>query len=194
MDKHKTVRNHIAAAKGWLSQAEKSLEQENDIRGDLNLMLAQAELQSAQEKQPQKAWLVWGRRLLPLAAALCVAAGYVAYLRPVPEVPAMPPAALEKVADNGREGADLPVEPVPDYPQHKQSLVPVASEAIEASGFQEAAVPVREAVMPLTAGENEASEVMQMAGQVEGPAGRQAGVPGIEVQKLMQEAGNVLRE
>ena len=68
MDKHKTVRNHIAAAKGWLSQAEESLEQENDIRGDLNLMLAQAELRSAQEKQPQKAWLLWSRRLLPLAA------------------------------------------------------------------------------------------------------------------------------
>ena len=48
MDKHKTVRNHIAAAKGWLNQAEDSLEQENDIRGDLNLMLAQAELQRAQ--------------------------------------------------------------------------------------------------------------------------------------------------
>ncbi len=114
MDKHKTVRNHIAAAKGWLSQAEESLEQENDIRGDLNLMLAQAELRSAQEKQPKKAWLLWSRRLLPLAAALCIAAGYVAYLRPEPKVPAVPPAmpvAAERTVEAGREaGAASDIE------------------------------------------------------------------------------------
>lgn len=50
MKQDRKIRQHITAAKGWLSRAEDSLEQENAIQGDLKLMLAQAELKRAQEK------------------------------------------------------------------------------------------------------------------------------------------------
>lgn len=188
MDKHKIVRNHIAAAKGWLSQAEKSLDQENDIRGDLNLMLAQAELQSAQEKQPQRAWLLWARRLLPLAAALCIAAGYVAYLRPVPEVPAahtVMPVAEESPAEAGREAAAMGPVAGDDY----DAIEPAAKEvpAAESLGQGRAAAPPPQQMEGTGA-------MPQAISPGEAPDARQADVPDIEMQKLMQAAGNVLRE
>ena len=40
---------HVKAAKDWLGRAESSLEKEEDVRGGLNLMLAEAELQRARE-------------------------------------------------------------------------------------------------------------------------------------------------
>lgn len=190
MDKHKMVRNHIAAAKGWLSQAEKSLEQENDIRGDLNLMLAQAELQSAQEKQPQRAWLRWGRRLLPLAAALCVAAGYVAYLRPVPEVPAaqpVMPVTAESSAAAGREADSGAMEPVAGN-AHEAAIPAVAEVPVS-----EVTVQDREAE-PHSQQLKGTGEIPQAIPPGEVPDERQADVPDIELQKLMQAAGNVLRE
>lgn len=192
MDKHKTVRNHIAAAKGWLSQAEESLEQENDIRGDLNLMLAQAELRSAQEKQPQKAWLLWGRRLLPLAAALCIAAGYVAYLRPVPEVPAahpVMPVAEESPAEAGREAAAMGAVAGDDYDYDYDAMEPAAKEVPAAESLGQG----REVAPPPQQMEGTGA-MPQAISPGEAPDDRQADVPDIELQKLMQAAGNVLRE
>ncbi|MGM9579635.1 MAG: hypothetical protein ACI3U2_00160 [Anaerovibrio sp.] len=189
MDKHKTMRNHIAAAKGWLTQAEESLEQENDIRGDLKLMLAQAELRSAQEKRPQKAWLLWGRRLLPLVAALCVAAGYVAYLRPVPKEPVVPPAmpaAVEQSVGAGREADAAAAGPVAgDYHEAPVPAVPEMA-AAENPGQGRDALLQRQVTG--------AEAVPEAAGQEAKPAAVQAEVPDIELQKLMQAAGNVLRE
>lgn len=43
------MKSHVGAAKEWLGRAEQSLEQDNEIKGNLNLMLAQAELKRAQE-------------------------------------------------------------------------------------------------------------------------------------------------
>lgn len=40
---------HVKAAKTWLGKAEQSFDKEQTIRGELNLMLAQAELKRAQE-------------------------------------------------------------------------------------------------------------------------------------------------
>lgn len=49
------MKNHVSAAKEWLGKAEQSLDEDNDIKGNLNLMLAQAELKRAQEtKQANK--------------------------------------------------------------------------------------------------------------------------------------------
>lgn len=45
----KKMKSHVSAAKEWLGKAEQSLEERNDVKGNLNLMLAQAELTRAQE-------------------------------------------------------------------------------------------------------------------------------------------------
>ncbi|MGM9540390.1 hypothetical protein [Anaerovibrio sp.] len=184
MDKHKTMRNHIAAAKGWLNQAEDSLEQENDIRGDLNLMLAQAELQRAQEKKSRRGWLCWLKRLLPLAAALCVAVGYVVYLRPAPQ-PAAPPVPVPMVHPAGEAavnmGHDRPPEPAEDI-----RPVPVLHEPV-------AMPPVDERpVMPPR--QEDGTAVLTEGGQPPVQEERPVRVPGTELQKLMQDAGSILRE
>ncbi len=45
------VTTHLRSAQDWLSKAERSFDEQKDIRGELNLMLAQAELKRAQEKK-----------------------------------------------------------------------------------------------------------------------------------------------
>jgi hypothetical protein len=45
------VTTHLRSAQDWLSKAERSFDEQKDIRGELNLMLAQAELKRAQEEK-----------------------------------------------------------------------------------------------------------------------------------------------
>lgn len=79
MKQDRKIRQHITAAKGWLSRAEDSLEQENAIQGDLKLMLAQAELKRAQEKNDKKLCVRWFKRLAPGALACALALGGIIY-------------------------------------------------------------------------------------------------------------------
>ena len=44
MEDRSRLRRHVRAAREWLGRAEDSLDRAEDVRGDLNLMLAQAEL------------------------------------------------------------------------------------------------------------------------------------------------------
>ena len=81
-DKKKLYSEHITAAKDWLGKAEESIAKDNDIRSDLNIMLAQAELQRAKEKDDTaliRKWLKW---ILPWITAIGIAVGYVYFLRP----------------------------------------------------------------------------------------------------------------
>ena len=50
-ENRKNLRKHIRAASDWLQQADKSIEREEDLKGDLKLMLAKAELQNAEKHQ-----------------------------------------------------------------------------------------------------------------------------------------------
>ncbi len=45
------VTTHLRSAQDWLSKAQRSFDEQKDIRGELNLMLAQAELKRAQEEK-----------------------------------------------------------------------------------------------------------------------------------------------
>lgn len=45
----KKINTHLKAAQRWLGQAEKSFEDDCDLRGELDLMLAQAEFQHINE-------------------------------------------------------------------------------------------------------------------------------------------------
>ena len=62
---------HIRAAREWLGRAEDSLAQENDVQGDLKLMLAKAELAHVGNCPRSQRLIAWGRRAL----ALLIAAG-----------------------------------------------------------------------------------------------------------------------
>ena len=76
-----TFRQHIRAARDWLGRAESSMDKKNDVRGDLNLMLAQAELQRARETKGLTKRASWLVRLAPLAAALLLVTGCLSFLR-----------------------------------------------------------------------------------------------------------------
>ena len=81
-DKKKLYSEHITAAKDWLGKAEESIAKDNDILSDLNIMLAQAELQRAKEKDDTaliRKRLKW---ILPWITAIGIAVGYVYFLRP----------------------------------------------------------------------------------------------------------------
>ena len=62
---NRAVRKHISAARDWLGRAESSMDKENSLRGDLDVMLAQAELQRAQETKFGHGWRKWIIRLAP---------------------------------------------------------------------------------------------------------------------------------
>ena len=48
---------HLRSARQWLTRAEESFDKDRDVRGELNLFLAQAELQHAQETSQTRGWL-----------------------------------------------------------------------------------------------------------------------------------------
>ena len=75
MEERSRLRRHVRAAREWLGRAEDSLDRAEDVRGDLNLMLAQAELTRAQEVERPRPSVVWARRLAPLCAAALIAGG-----------------------------------------------------------------------------------------------------------------------
>lgn len=47
---------HLQSARQWLTRAEESIDKESDIRAELDLMLAQAELQHAKEAKRAEEW------------------------------------------------------------------------------------------------------------------------------------------
>ncbi|WP_196591350.1 hypothetical protein [Pectinatus frisingensis] len=63
----KVMKEHVSAAKRWLGKAETSLENKNNIRGDLHIMLAEAELKCAREKMEKNGRPFWRRHVIPLA-------------------------------------------------------------------------------------------------------------------------------
>lgn len=65
---------HIRAAREWLGRAEDSLAQENDVQGDLKLMLAKAELAHVGHCSASQRLIIWGRRALAFLAAAGLAA------------------------------------------------------------------------------------------------------------------------
>ena len=71
-DKRTDFKQHVRAAKEWLGEAESSLDKEEDLRGDLNLMLAQAELQRAHETKHLTARQRLIKRVVPVVCAMFV--------------------------------------------------------------------------------------------------------------------------
>ncbi|MDF2563951.1 MAG: hypothetical protein K0Q53_346 [Massilibacillus sp.] len=64
---------HVKAAKAWLGRAEQSFDKEQNIRGELDLMLAQAELKRAQESRVENKKQYNKYRLIHSILAACIA-------------------------------------------------------------------------------------------------------------------------
>ena len=178
---NRAVRKHISAARDWLGRAESSMDKENSLRGDLDVMLAQAELQRARETKFGHGWWKWLIRLAPLIIALTVGIGYLAILHSSKVIEA--PANITTVKDSDAPSTGLEKTQVvkiqPSIEEHERA-VPNTSENSD-TGFvrQEPPMVEVEPQMP-------PSEV---------PSARAEGkVPDTEMQQLMQAAGKTLRE
>lgn len=180
-------RKHITAAKEWLGQAEESIDEENNIRSDLNLMLAQAELQRAKEKDDIKLWRKWMKWTVPWIAALAIAAGYILLLRPETET-------TESV--NTANVATPAATKELDSDQPSDSAVEMAPQEIMSSDnshevLQTEPLQIHEEIPQKRLTQN--SEKLSVA--EEQPIQPQSNpLPMEDMHKLMQSAGKSLRE
>lgn len=195
MKQDRKIRQHITAAKGWLSRAEDSLEQENAIQGDLKLMLAQAELKRAQEKNDKKLCVRWFKRLAPGALACALALGGIIYAQQSEDSSSLTKqnqltsTSLTEQASSSGAGRDKAM----DSPQSPQNLseereiaIPdyVQVQSHEEAHSEEVANTIES--RPVEVESQQASSSLKNIQPSE--------VPAPAMQKLMQSAGSKLRE
>lgn len=149
--------HRVRAVRSWLEKAEASFDEESDIKGELNLMLAEAEMKNLRKHHPvSRNWLRTGA----MVTAFCLAlGGWYAFRLTGPEErpPAVEAVVQETAAGNeaDRDPVDTaaPVaEPVPTgsvQPPVQEGPAPVAASAPPAAPagdelpVQPAATPVR---------------------------------------------------
>lgn len=182
---------HVKAAKDWLGRAESSLEKEEDVKGGLNLMLAEAELQRARETRTGKS----AARFLAPALAVLLVAGGVTLQRSAEPTPASVEKSPASIVRQGmtvreeREGA-APAgrsESVQNPPEVREAKTPPAPSQLEESTGAEASRNAALAEPPAhqPALEREAEKTEKTSA---------ASLPTEDMQKLMLSAGRVLRE
>ena len=177
----RSQQNHIRAARDWLGKAEDSLAQENDVQGDLKLMLAKAELAQVGQSHRSRTLSVWGRRGAAFLVAVALAGGVLWKNCPQPI----------KVEESSQEVSQQAVASRPVLP----TAEPEAAAA--------AAAPVPADTAPVQSG-NEPSVVPQPAPSLKEPVTQPVDVPAppktapqppnVEKQQLMQSAGKILRQ
>lgn len=204
-NKRREIKEHISAARDWLGRAETSLDKENDVRGDLDVMLAQAELQRVQEAKNSIGWRRLFIRFAPLAVAIVVAFGYLMLLHSekagnsagtAPAVTAQDKAAAEvnktepakSIKDDGMTGKSSSLEVVATVPKEDSELSvqePVAEK--QQTRLEQPKNP-EEKIMeaPLAKKED--------APAAERPLEKVRTIPAAQLQELMHRAGKSLRE
>lgn len=194
----------IRAARDWLDEADASLSEGSGIRGDLKVMLAQAELRHAQENEPKTRWQVWQKRLtrlLPLTAAAVLAA-LAFWLTPAVAPPeetaglSMLPAEIQEQASGTEEEERLVPQAEAAAPMREEAAPAGASASDTAAASSEAAreVPATEAEPPLASSSSSTAPAAAASPQSAAQAAPAPAVPAPEMQKLMQTAGKALRE
>lgn len=173
---------HLRSAKDWLTKAEEAFAKQHDVRAELDLMLAQAELQHAKEANRSRQWrykyiLFRHGVALTLAMFMAVTVGGVYWWTTRPVITPVPLTVQVKSPVELAPKTQIVVTP---------QVLPVAAPA-EA----EVQVPVQQTVKEQEI--QKPSKVVQSS-QVEQP---RAQVPVVlsenEVQKLVRAAGKSLR-
>ena len=193
MKQDREIRQHITAAKGWLSRAEDSLEQENAIQGDLKLMLAQAELKRAQEKNDKKLCVRWFKRLAPGALACALALGGIIYAQQAEDSSSLPkqnPLTSNSLAEQasstgaGRDKAMEAKESQQNFSEESDTPAYVQIQPNEEAHSEEVSNTIES--RPVEVESQQAASSLKNVQPSE--------VPAPAMQKLMQSAGSTLRE
>ncbi len=187
-DERSRLCRHIRAARDWLGQAEDSLQAEQDVRGDLKLLLARAELQHIQEKRKLKDM---GRRFLFVVPVFLVFLSAVGF-RLQEAAPAAP--STEKVLMSG----DSQPETVPEHPPQAAPSVaepqPAGIEKISEMNAPENLPEIGQIpAVPATADLQETVIPSEVEPEPSVQEVQEHAVPSRDMQKLMQSAGSVLR-
>ncbi len=206
------LRRHIQAARAWLLQADKSLERENDVQGDLKLMLARAEL--AQTRSSRRAW---AKKILPALTALTIAGAVLLSDDPVASDEELPPPLQTAIVEptlieqplieppvlkppseiRPDELMMLPPDPPPAEPIEEPIEEPIVEPTYEAPIYEEPIEPIDEPVTEYEAPPIEyyepTYEPTYEEPTYEAPKYEAAVVPNEDIQQLMLDAGQILR-
>ena len=182
---------HVKAAKDWLGRAESSLEKEEDVRGGLNLMLAEAELQRVRETRKGKRFA----RFVAPALAVLLALGGITLQRSAE--PTAAPAEKSPAPIVG-QGTMIHEE------KGSETLAERMGSAANLSESREIELPVMPVWVqesPIVQAQEQAQSTEQpepqpaLEQQMEKPKQTSAASPPTEdMQELMVAAGRVLRE
>lgn len=175
----KYMADHVRSAKIWLEKAEQSFNSQSDIQGELNLMLAEAEMKNLRKKKRR----TLGKRILAVCAVLaCVGVGGMSalVLTHSHQEAAMPGQSIA-VPKASVTTAVVPQAP----PQTADSETQVPLEPVPAPA-QEVSEP--ESAEP----EEQAMTVSNVPDSVAAPAAEPV-LSDREVQAAVQDARHVLR-
>lgn len=172
----RSQQNHIRAARDWLGRAEDSLARENDVQGDLKLMLAKAELAHVEHSSKWRGLTRWGSRIAAFLAAALLAGAMLwePAAPPVEQVPA------EALAESGQQAAGSTPQPSGDTEVLAARQEPPPVQLPETPEPPRPAASTQQGWQP---------EVQQPAAAPERPQ-----PPNVEKQQLMQSAGKILRQ
>lgn len=140
---------HLRSARQWLTRAEESFDKDRDIRGELNLFLAQAELQHVQETGRNQGWLKKYPVLLHgLAAVVAVTLAWAVYGAYNQPPSAAQPAASPLLSQPGSQrvpgdGNPIFLQPPAVAPVPAAVSAPVAAPAPAEPSAVRAVVPVK---------------------------------------------------
>lgn len=185
------VYQHLHSAKEWLTKAEEAFDKEHDVRAELDLMLAQAELQHVKEVNRSRQWrykyVIFRHGIaLTIAMSMAIVVGGVYWWTNKPAV--MVPGPLpSQVASQ----VNLPVEAV------AKALIPATPIANANATSIEKNLPEKQADRVVATERTTVEQVSEKPRQVEREQPRQSEqtvvVSSGEMEKLVRAAGKSLR-
>ena len=165
----------MQAVRKWLEKAERSYSAHREISGEMNLIMAQAEMQRLKESdramERRKTWYIRG---LSLMAAFCIAGG-ISFFQSAPGTEKALMAEPEVTISKARPGAGAAAS-------SGEAPHPAALMQQDAADFEERSSPVKEAIS------SPAEERMISAAPAAAPVLSQE-----EIQSVVGEAGRALR-
>lgn len=177
----KKIKSHVSAAKEWLGKAEQSLEERNDVKGNLNLMLAQAELTRAQEarksgKHNYRTLLIHSMLIAGIVGlAFVVGFGGASILGTSPAVkPVLP-------------------QPAPSIDGHETAQLTDADLAIESKSVLQDTLAEKDSAVFIEPAKQHEEVAVTKGEKAIMPKNAEFAVTSVEMQQLVRAAGKSLR-